>query len=151
MLHNASLFVACTNLYCCWIHKSFEMDWLQLYWDNPNLLLQGVWALWPYINWYGWYPVVEWGVALYTNTKALRWAGQLGFWSFGSVFNKLCNVQFNLLDGNFYEDYMVQWWIVLHHKSCTIAQWFCCQNSYPDHYVFLVVYHKWKTTYLPGL
>ena len=81
MLLNVHLFAAHTNSYCCCTYESFET----LYWDNPNQLSQGVWALWPNINWYGWYPVVEWCVALYANTKATRWASQLGFWSLGSV------------------------------------------------------------------
>ena len=63
------------------------------------MLLQGVWALQPNINWYCWYPVVEWGVALYVNTKAPRWGGLLDFWSFGSVLNKFCNMQLSCLHG----------------------------------------------------
>ena len=128
MLLNAHLFMALTNLCCCWMHQSFQMDLLQLYWDNPNQLLQGVWALWPNINWYIWYPVVKWGMALYANTKAPRSAGQLGFWSLGvSVISfATCSVISCMV--NFCEDYIQWWWIVLHHKSCTIAQWFYCQN-----------------------
>ena len=42
---------------------------------------------------------------------------------------------------NFHEDYMVLWWIALHHTSCTIVQWFCYQSFYPGHYVFLLVNH----------
>ena len=109
MLLNACLFAAPTNSYCCWIHDSFETDSLQLYWDNSKQLSQGVWALQPNINWYGWYPVVEWGVALYINTKASRWGGQLGFWSLGSFFSKftMCYLISHMV--NFHEDYMV-WW-----------------------------------------
>ena len=53
MLLNACWFAACTNSYCHWTYESFDMDSLQSYWDNPNQLSQGVWALHPNINWYG--------------------------------------------------------------------------------------------------
>ena len=94
-LFNAHLFTAHTNSFFCWTHESFEMDSLQLYWDNPNQLSQCVWALWPNISWYGRYPVDELGVALYVSTKATRWVDQLHLWSLGSVFNRFCNVQFS--------------------------------------------------------
>ena len=87
--HSSACFVRCLLMPTCLqpilIHIVVEpmnlLRWthLQLYWDNPNQLSQGVWALWPNISWYGWYPVVEWGMALYANTKAPRQASNWVF------------------------------------------------------------------------
>ena len=71
LFHNAHLLAASTSSYC-WTHEPFDTDSPQLYWDDDNQLLQGIGAVWPNISWYSWYPVVEYGVALYTNIKVPR-------------------------------------------------------------------------------
>ena len=45
---------------------------------------------------------------------------------------------------------MVLWLIAWHHKFCTVTQRFYSQNFCLCHYVFLIIYYKYKTFYLPG-
>ena len=51
------------------------------------------------MSWHSLYTVVECGMELYANTKALSCNGQLGFWSFGRVFSRFCSVQLNHVHG----------------------------------------------------